>query len=334
MKDTKPHNQKPVDTKDNTSSVCSDVLRRIESNQIQPRSRLFFQTRECVVWTFWFISVLLGALAVAVTLYVSLSVPHTLYEATHRNLLTALVSALPYLWFLVFFATGYLAIVNLRYTNRGYRYKTVTLLGSSVVISFLLGAVLQAVGHGYNLDRVLGEWIEFYPSYEKQKYAMWQEPEEGRMIGTIMVLDTATSTDGTDESLLFSDVTENMWHIDTSELRDSDIEVLLASDLEPVRLMGTTTSEGVFRVCGVFSWSAGKVMGREQLGKNRELFVDTVRTHHQFSETATEPIEITTDETEAVLEGEHPEDVAKEGTIERMCADIAMIQRADYLLAP
>jgi hypothetical protein len=51
-------------------SLKACVLGRITEEQVCPRSRLFFHSRECFVWFFWFISVLVGSLAVAVAEYV------------------------------------------------------------------------------------------------------------------------------------------------------------------------------------------------------------------------------------------------------------------------
>ena len=64
---------------------------RIEEEKVRPRSRMFFQGRECIIWTLWLISMLVGTLAVAITLYVITHHQYALYEATHENFFTFLV---------------------------------------------------------------------------------------------------------------------------------------------------------------------------------------------------------------------------------------------------
>lgn len=317
-------------------SVCGVVLSRIEREQLQPHSRLYFQSKECFIWTAWFIALLIGAVAVAVTLYVSTSVPYTLYEATHNNLLTAFVSALPYIWVVIFILTAYLAIVNFRFTKRGYRYQVYTVLLGSVAFSLFAGTAFHYFGGGYALDQALGDMIAAYPSYEKQQYALWQAPEQGRLIGTLLPYENGTSTDSGDtaQEFAFADAAEGVWEIDVSELREQDIALLHEAGEQEVRLMGTSTETGTFKVCGVFPWHTGQALTRQQLDQNRQAFINVVRTHYDAVSSSGEPVGALTDETEAVLGGEEPEAVASSGTQERICAEIAALRRSEHLLAP
>ena len=69
-------------------------MSRIGCGEVSPRSRRFFQTRECAVWVLWLISVVVGALAVAVTFFVLNHRQYALYEATHENFFTFMVEVL------------------------------------------------------------------------------------------------------------------------------------------------------------------------------------------------------------------------------------------------
>ena len=317
-------------------SVCGVVLSRIEREQLQPHSRLYFQSKECFIWTAWFVALLIGAIAVAITLYVSTSVPYTLYEATHNNLLTALVSALPYVWVVIFALTVYLAIVHLRRTKHGYRYRFYTVLASSIFLSVSAGVAFQTVGGGYVLDQTIGEMIAIYPSYEQKQYAAWQEPSQGRLIGTLVPYENDTDAEDDDggPEFVFADIQQNLWHIDTSELRQQDVELLFAAGEQEVRLLGTSTSPGAFKICGVFPWEEGLALKREHLNQNRESFIEMVRAHYDAVETSDVAVGVVSDETEAALQGEEPDDIAREGTMERICADIAAIRRAEHFLTP
>lgn len=54
MKETEHKSIKPL---------RNTILERIEQEKVCPHSRVFFFGRECVVWTLWFFSVVVGALA-------------------------------------------------------------------------------------------------------------------------------------------------------------------------------------------------------------------------------------------------------------------------------
>jgi hypothetical protein len=91
------------------------------------------------VWFLWFFSVLFGALAVAVTLYVLMNHQYALYEATHNNLFTFIIEVLPFLWLFIFGLMTLVAIYNLRHTSRGYRYPVSVILASSLLLSLAGG---------------------------------------------------------------------------------------------------------------------------------------------------------------------------------------------------
>ena len=319
-------------------SVCDSVLQRIEAGQIQPKPRWIFHSRECFVWFFWLVSVVVGAVAVAVTLYVSMSVPYMLYEATHEDLLTAAISVLPYIWIIIFIGMAYLAIVNLRHTKRGYRYRTVELLGSSALISVALGGVLHYAGGGYVMDRTLGAWIETYPSYQKQRLAMWQAPHEGRMVGTLLPVQQGTdsgSSDDGDRQFVFHDIDEQVWEIEVSELGERDLTLLHDSGAQRVRVIGTSTAPSTFHLCGVFSWLSDERMTRDQLRAERQAFLQSLQAH--LSPAQSDPgagtVGDATETEVAVFEAAAMEDVERAEEAGRPCRSITAVERAEQLLA-
>ena len=150
-------------------SCKGDVMNRIECERICPRSRMFFQTRECIVWVLWLLSIVVGALSVAVIIFVMSSQQYSLYHSTHDNFITFLIEALPFLWIIIFGLMAAVAVHNIRHTKSGYKYPLWLVLSSSVVLSLAGGAVLQIFGLGCTTDQVLGERMSMYDSLEKSK---------------------------------------------------------------------------------------------------------------------------------------------------------------------
>jgi hypothetical protein len=139
---------------------------------------------------------------------------------------------------------------------------------------------LHSFGLGYLFDRVLGQQVSLYMSMEKREQKMWQMPDEGRLIGELFEV----------ESLITSDVAQNfkdgsgtLWRLNTTELRPRDLALLQLG--ERVRLLGTTTSEVTFHVCGVFPWMMReKAMSRREMEVERQEFNTVMRQHKQLSE--------------------------------------------------
>jgi hypothetical protein len=206
--------KKPVNLKDS-------VINTIDQENVCPRSRWFFVCKETLVWIFWALSVVVGALAVAVTLFVVSHSQYALYEASHDSFLTFFVGTLPYLWIILFAVMSYLAVTNLRHTKRGYRYCAWKVVASSMVLSLAGGAVLQLFGFGHAIDYKLGQEMKMYMSQEKQEMRLWQTPNDGRLIGRqVLVTTVPTST------VVFEDTAGARWTLDVSELSARDLNLL------------------------------------------------------------------------------------------------------------
>ncbi len=282
MTDMNKPQQKKLDLK-------HSVIEMIDEKNVCPRSRWFFVCKETLVWIFWGLSVVVGALAVAVSLFVISHKPYALYEATHENFLTFIVGALPYIWILLFAITAYLAIRNLRHTKRGYRYCAWKVVVSSLVLSLAGGAVLQLFGFGYAIDHKLGEEMRMYMSQEKMEMKLWQTPTDGRLIGK-QVLSTLAPT----STVIFEDSLGTRWNLTVSELMPMDLNLLESG--QKVRIVGTTSdiTTKQFHACGVFPWMLDRSMKMKELSAERQAFVERVYEHKDRAEERMTQLELAT----------------------------------------
>jgi hypothetical protein len=250
------------------------LFERIEQDKVCPHSRLFFHSRECFVWFFWFLSVVVGALAFAVTFFVLLHQQYALYEATHSNFLTFIVDALPYLWIFVFALMVYVAVYNLRHTKRGYRYPLWMIMASSVVLSFAGGSAFHLFGLGHSVDYVLGQHTKLYTSQDKYEQKIWQNPADGRLLG-IQVHSTLAPT----TTIIFEDYAGVRWTMDISELPEADIAMIATK--QKVKLLGKAVREDLrlFHACGTFPWVSQRDMTVEVMNAQRQMFVERVYEH-------------------------------------------------------
>lgn len=250
------------------------VFERIESENVCPRSRLFFHSRECFVWFFWFLSIVAGALAIAVSLFVVMHHQYALYEATHDNFFTFMVEALPYLWLLMFGTMVFVAVYNLRHTKHGYRKPVWFIIASSVVLSFAGGSALQLFGFGYKVDDLFGRYVALYTSQGKYEQRLWQDPAEGRLIG-VQVHSTLAPT----STVIFEDITGTRWVLSVTELSPRDLETLASG--QTVKLIGASTDQTLhqFHACGAFPWVIERSMTTEELTAQRAAFMARVEEH-------------------------------------------------------
>ncbi len=272
------------------SSITSRILDRIATEHITPRRRLVFVLREWGVWILWFLTVLIGALAVAVSLYVAMNAEYAMFEATHANFFTFVIEVLPYVWLGLFAVMSLVAIKQLRHTKHGYRYSTATILGSSLLCSIVGGGVFHYMGFGFALDGLLGKQIGYYMSMEKMDLKMWQKPEAGRLVGVLVPRPETTQSD---TPLMFEDIRGVRWEIGDSELTDREMYLLM--NVMRVRLLGTSTAPGLFHVCGVFPWMFDRPMARSEMEQERAEFDARMRFHKRMQQSETAVPEQTSD---------------------------------------
>jgi hypothetical protein len=259
-----PQQQKPL--KDT-------LLARIEAEGVSPRSKMFYLGRECVVWILWLLSAVVGALAIAVSLYVYSHSQYAIYEAAHMNTFTYLVEALPYIWVLTFVLMVVVGLYNLRHTKKGYKYPLWTLLASSVVLSILFGLVMQKLGVGYVVDDILGKNVSMYMSQDKMTEKMWQNPDEGRLIGN-QVLSTVSPT----STVVFEDIRGKRWQVTVSDLPENEVSLLASG--KDVLIIGriTNTDVSIFHACGAFSSMGDKEVTAEYKQMEKTIFLDRIYT--------------------------------------------------------
>ena len=268
-----PERQSAVDLK-------SQVLARIEKESVCPHSRLFFGSRECGVWTLWFLTVLFGALSVAVTLFVVTFQQYSFYEATHESFFAFAIDVLPYLWIFLFVVMVLFAVYNLRHTKNGYRYPLWKIVGSSLVLSLAGGSFLHIAGVGFSLDKQMGLFSKDYPSQEKLELKTWQNPQEGRLVGVLL-----SAEDGVPQPLfVVEDVSGTRWTTDISELHEMDRFVLETE--KRVRVLGLLedVNPPTFHACAVFPWVYEHEYSRSELRDMKNLMKERIARHRATGE--------------------------------------------------
>lgn len=255
------------------------VLKRIEDTNLRPRSVWFWRVRSSSIWILWALSVLLGALSVAILIFAAAHVRFALFEATHPTRLALALEVMPYLWIGVFGLMAVLAYFNFRNTEHGYRYPLAHIVLSSVGFSLVGGVLLHMAGLGYQLDMSLGRMSDMYKSQEEMEISLWQRPTAGRLVGRLLPGFVSES------EVSYRDIDGVTWIIKTTDLNTTDLRTLNSG--EQTRLIGvlsTNTPRSLYG-CGVFHWPFTSMPKQGFLEKERQQFVDSI---YEYKEVAKE----------------------------------------------
>lgn len=234
--------------------LVDNLLAKIKEEKISPHSKFYFTIQEYGVWTLWFLTIIVGAIAVAVTFHTFFTRYFDFHEVIRETFWLYAFEVLPYLWLVTVFFMLFLGVSNLRHTNHGYRYSLWSLIVSSVLGSLGGGLVLYVIGFGFLIDSTLGTYIDSYESQDKVERFLWQDPQQGRLFGDLVTNDFSFAEGRVQDQprvYMFMDDTHFLWRLDTSELADEGLTLLQTG--EPVRLLGVILSDepAIFLVCGV-----------------------------------------------------------------------------------
>lgn len=280
-------NNKKQNIKPETSHIASEVLKRIASESITPTSRFKLLSAQWGVWIVWLATIVSGAAALSVSFYVTMSANYALYEATHANFVTFFVVVMPYVWVFLFVAMVYVSMFQIRNTTRGYRYSTWVVITSSLMFTVLGATLLHCFSLGYVLDQKLGQQLGSYMSQTKVEQKLWQMPQAGRLVGKLEQLNQENVSAPV---FNFKDEEGVLWRLNVNELRSRDTDLLVRGGR--VRILGTTTNEFSFHVCGVFPAMGDRAFGFKEMARERRDFDSTMREHARLMMTYSEGNEL------------------------------------------
>ena len=185
------------------------VLEAIEQQGLVPRPYFVFFAKRSVFWSLTVLSIILGALSVAVLLF-AISDYYATGWRTFDNLpLDDLILSIPAFWLVsmpLFMASAY---YGLRHTRRGYRFRPAAIIGLCLAASIGLGVLFHFFETGRLVNDLLAANIASYREQTDVPFDKWSRPDVGFLGGTV------ENVDGT-KSLRLKDFHDKEWLVDIS----------------------------------------------------------------------------------------------------------------------
>lgn len=229
-------------------NITDRVLAHLAQEEIHPLPRWIFRLRAAAFWAVWTVAALLGALVVSVALFRLFSAGWAFRAATHDSSARFFFQAMPLAWLAVFLLVVCAAYRLFRQTPHGYRYSFYGAVGSSVVVSVVLGGVLYAQGAGKRADEFAGRAVPFYEPLERQQRHLWVNPPRGLLAGDVVSANQVT--------IIVHDFTGDDWTVDGAAL--TTYEFAVAQPGMRVRVLGVPTRGPAheMRACLLLPWEA------------------------------------------------------------------------------
>ncbi|MBI5220957.1 MAG: hypothetical protein HY978_03965 [Candidatus Liptonbacteria bacterium] len=229
---------------DNLSDQIDDLIR---SRKIKPRPRWLFRVRNLSLWLFFASSTLLGAVAVAAMIFLILDHDWFVYGHFHYGLLGLILISIPYFWIAVLLLFTAAAYFNLHRTKQGYRHETAKVVGGSILLSVIFGAILFFGGLPYGLRDYSAGLVPFYDPLVFTKLDIWRGADRGLLGGTVL------EQRGT-QDLTLRDLDGFIWQVKLESAAENSGTKLVPGS--QVRLIGRRVGQDGFAVTEVRPWDS------------------------------------------------------------------------------
>lgn len=141
----------------NMDNFSEDIVKIIEKKGLVPKPQWYFLLLRWVFWLLAVFSILIGAIAFAVAEYVFFD-----NDGANVASLQDIAKNIPYIWLIVLVTFTISSYIWFRQTRKGYKYKTVAIVCGTVVISIILGLILNAFDFGQVAHKYLLSHTDFY----------------------------------------------------------------------------------------------------------------------------------------------------------------------------
>jgi hypothetical protein len=206
------------------NTTVGSVLQKIKQDKVTPIARWHFVLRNSTFWTFWGLSVVLGACAVAATIFVFLNAGWGYRSITHDSSFKFILDVVPLLWIVSIGIMAAFGYYNIRHTDRGYRFSFYLVVIASIIISFIGGTVLYTIGIAGDIDNIRKP-LPFSDPIMRTQESRWNDKKRGLVLGTIKDFDTNLQT----FSLVTTGGKEKVFS--TLELQDHDIALIKEGEI-------------------------------------------------------------------------------------------------------
>ncbi len=225
------------------TELSDKILDTIKDQGLKPAPKFNFQLKNLALWALFGLSILVGALAVGVSIFMLANQEWDLYSRVTGNPLAFLIFVLPYFWLVVLALFITFAFYNYHQTKFGYRLSSARLLVIYLLAVLALGLGAYRLGLGHRLNSLFDEQLPGYASlnYENQ---LWQKADQGLLAGEIV---TSTAT-----GFILSDLDGNHWQVNSLTALLNNGATLAVG--EKIKIIGTRSGANQFMAQEIRPW--------------------------------------------------------------------------------
>ena len=173
------------------NELSDKVLQKIKDQNIRPLPRFLFRLLQGFWLLLFFLSVVIGALAVAFAIFMISEQDWDVFAKHSMVLLHTLMVTLPYIWLGLLGILALLSSFYFKHTKRGYKKSFANVFAVSIVLSLSLGTLFWSSGKMAVLNDYLAAHCQACEKRLDSRPSAWNRPQMGFLMGEIKESTTA-----------------------------------------------------------------------------------------------------------------------------------------------
>lgn len=235
--------------------VTKNTLQKIKQEKIKPIPKWRFLLKDSLVWGLFVLNLIFGSIGFAISLYILSNNDVVLESSLATNAWEWMIFSIPIAWILLTILFVFIAYYNFKHTKGGYRFTVVKIFLMNIVVSIVLGAIINGFGLSQKLNTVFSDNIPFYNHTMDLRSEVWMRPESGYLAGSIVEINLDT------KSFKLEDLNGKTWDISYSNATVRGRVSLQVG--EEIKLVGKQLSTKTFDASEVRPWM-GNGMGMQE----------------------------------------------------------------------
>jgi len=220
------------------------IIGRIKKEGVNPTSLWFLNLKNALVWFGFLLAVFLGALAFSVILLAIRQTDFNIISHLNHSRLELLLGLLPFIWLVLVVVFLGLAMLSVRYSRKGYKYKIIHLFTYSLFIGVALGTGFFMAGGSDRLERAFDINVLSYKSIEERKMQIWNNPKDGYLAGNIQQVN--------EEQIILEDFQQHNWQITFNEAFIA--RAVMLEPGEKIKIVGKISGSQQFQADEIRPW--------------------------------------------------------------------------------
>jgi len=226
------------------SKLSKDILGKIKKGQIDLKPKWYFRLLRGAIWSAVIFVIIFAALSSAIVIRNLLATDWELARSISDSSIKSILALLPFIWITVIILLILAGDKLFRQTKRGYKYRTMSIILASVIVSLALGTGLFAADADQPFENAIRENFKPYQAWEMKKRQRLVRPNHGAIAGEVQEIKEG--------KIRIRDFQNREWTVETNKTRYHNERIPEVGD--KVGIMGKKVDEESFKAERVKSW--------------------------------------------------------------------------------